>query len=217
MAALNKLRGDKLNTLMHAGDILKVVHKDIQTNLTDAEIEALAAYFSGMSLADVHFDTTPYTGDEELADGDDLIPDRPRLNHLVQAMLVAPPSAAPSPDAMALAAIAPSTLRVDVENGSGVDGAAKLVAGILQKARFTIGSVGNAPTSGQQATEIHEHSKVTFAGAKVRSALPQSQARDTITSDGTPTATAAPALSDVTVIVGKDLADAVTKPLPTGQ
>ena len=219
MAAMNKLRGDKLNTLVHAGDILKVVHKDIETNLTDNEIEALAGYFSGLTTSNLHFDKTPYTGDEELADGDDLIPDKAAIAHQVETMLIAPPTTAPSPDAMALAAIAPATLRVDVENGSGVSGAAKLVAAVLQKAGFTIGDVGNASTSDQEKTEIHEHSKVTFAGAKVRSALPTSQAAAAITSDGMPTASATPGLSDVTVIVGKDLAEAILKPVPvtTGQ
>ena len=41
---------------------------------------------------------------------------------LVATMLVAPPAPVPSPDAMALAAIRAATLRVDIENGSGVSG-----------------------------------------------------------------------------------------------
>src|ERR1700677_932292 len=125
MAALNKLRGDKLNTLVHAGDIMKVVHKDIQTNFTDSELVTLASYFSGVSLGSVHFDQTRYTGDVELADGDDLVPDMPKIHKLVQAMLVAPPTPEPSPDAMALAAIAAGSVPVDVRDGSGLAGAAK--------------------------------------------------------------------------------------------
>jgi len=209
MAALNKLRGDKLNTLMHAGDIMKVVHKDVDTNLTESEMISLASYFSNLSLADVHFDETPYTSDEERADGDDLVPDKPALAKLVQNMLVAPPTAAPSPDVMALAAISPATLRVDVENASGVTGAAKIVAARLRKAGFAIGDVGNASASDQEKTEIHEHSNVTFAGEKVRAALPAAQATAPIANDSTATGASAPP-SDVTVIVGKDLATAVT-------
>lgn len=207
MAALNKLRGDKLNTLVHAGDIMKVVHKDVQTNFTDSEIVSLASYVSGLSLGSLHFAETPYTGDEELADGDDLVPDKAAIAKEVQDMLVAPPTPAPSPDEMALAAIVPATLRVDVENASGVTGAAKRVAAILQKAGFTIGDVGNATTTDQEKTEIHEHSKIVFAGAKVRAALPSAQALAAITSDVP--ATASPAPSDVTVVVGKDLATTV--------
>jgi LCP family protein required for cell wall assembly len=209
MAALNKLRGDKLNTLVHAGAIMNVVHRDIQTNLTQSEITSLAAYFSGLSLANVHFAKTPYTGDEARADGDDLVPDKAGIAALVQNMLIAPPTTAPSPDDMALAAIVPATVRVDVENASGVSGAAKMVADMLRKAGFTIGDVGNAGAADKEKTEIHEHSKVTFAGAKVRAALPAAQAAAAITSDGV-LASAAPTPSDVTVIVGKDLAAVVT-------
>jgi len=215
MAALNKLRGDKLNTLVHAGDIMKVVHKDIQTNFTDSELVTLASYFSSVSLSNVHFNETPYTGDEELADGDDLVPDKPGIHKLVQTMLIAPPTPEPSPDAMALASIAAGSLRVDVENGSGIAGAASLVAAQLKKAGFTIGNVGNADSDNHQKSEIDEHSTMTFAGAKVRSALPAAFGSTPVV--GQPVSTSSPAPSDVTVIVGRDLASAVvaqTSPKP---
>ena len=86
----------------------------------------------------------PYTDDVEMSDGDDLIPDKTQLASIVQNNLVAPPTPQPSPDAMALAAIAPGTVRVDVENASGMSGAARAVADNLRKAGFTIGEVGNA-------------------------------------------------------------------------
>jgi LCP family protein required for cell wall assembly len=206
-AAMNKLRGDKLNTLMHAGDILGVVHRDIQTNFTESEMLTLGSYFSGLSLQSIHFNETPYTGDEELADGDDLIPNKPAIAQLVQTMLVAPPTPEPSPDANALAAIAASSVRVDVENGSGVNGAAKLVAAQLKQAGFTIGTIGDAETSDRQKSEIQEHSNVTFAGAKVRAALPSAFAQ--ITVDPQPVSAASPPPSDVTLIVGRDLAHAL--------
>jgi len=124
-------------------------------------------------------------------------------------MLVAPPTAIPSPDTLALAAIPASTLRVDVENGSGVAGAARLVAADLQKAGFTIGAVGNADRSDYTATEIHQHSTVTFAGARVREALPAPLREAAVVNESTasasPSASPTPA-SDVTVIVGSDVA-----------
>ncbi len=209
MAALNKLRGDKLNTLVHAGAIMKVIHRDVQTNFTDSELVALASYFSGLSLHNVHFAETPYTGDEEVADGDDLIPDRPGIEKLVQTMLVAPPTPEPSPDAMALAAIPAATVRVDVENGSGVTGAARLVAAQLRKQGFAIGSVGDADSEDHVHSEIREHSTVTFAGAKVRAALPQAFAKIPVV--GSPVSASSPPQSDVTLIVGHDLASVVTK------
>jgi LCP family protein required for cell wall assembly len=206
-AAVEKLRGDKLNTLMHAGAIMGVIHRDIQTNFTQNELLALSSYFSGLSLKNISYATTPYTGDEELADGDDLIPDKPAISQIVQNMLVAPPTPEPSPDAMALASIVPSTVRVDVENGSGVSGAAAAVAAALKKAGFTIGAVGNADTTDLAKTTIQEHSATIFAGAKVRAALPAALAKAPVVSQ--PVSPSSPAPSDVTVIVGRDLASAV--------
>ena len=213
MAAVDKLRGDKLNTLVHAGDLMNVVHRDIQTNLTNDEMFSLASYFSGVQLHDVHFAQINYTSDVVLSDGDDLIPDKTQLAQVVQDFLIAPPTPQPSPDAMALAAIAPSTVCVDVKNASGMAGAAKAVAESLRRAGFTIGDVGNADVSDQDKTRITEHSNVTFAGAKVRSALPASVQSTPIS--GSPVLSPSPDAagtntpSDVTIFVGRDLAQAV--------
>jgi polyisoprenyl-teichoic acid--peptidoglycan teichoic acid transferase len=211
MAALNKLRGDKLNTFVHMGAIMNVIHRDIQTNFTQSELVTLASYFSGLNLHAIHFAETPYTGDEELADGDDLVPDRPGIAKLVKTMLIAPPTPEPSPGAMALAGIAASSLRVDVENGSGVPGAARMIADQLRKAGFVIGDVGDAPTDDHQKSEIDEHSSVTFAGAKVRDALPRGA---NIAIVGQPVSTSSPNPSDVTVVVGRDLATATAPTSP---
>jgi hypothetical protein len=150
----------------------------------------------------------PYTDDV----GGDLLADKPALGQLVQNMLIAPPTPAPSPDAMALAAIAPSSIRVDVKNASGVTGVGKLVAAQLRKAGFTIGDVGNADTSNADKTTIIEHSNVTFAAAKVRAALPARVSSAAISGSPVvtspdPTNTATP--SDVTIVIGTDLATAI--------
>ena len=217
MAALNKLRGDKLNTFMHASAIMNVINRDVQTNFTQSELVTLASYFSGVSLKDVHFAQTPYTADEERADGDDLVPNKPEIAKLVQTMFVAPPTPEPSPDAMALAAIVPSSLRVDVKNGSGVAGAAKIVAAQLKHAGFIIGDVGNADSDDHVKSEIYEHSTMTFAGAKVRTALPP--AFENLPVVGQSVSAGSPPPSDVTIIVGRDLASAVVaqvSPQPSG-
>ena len=212
MAALNKLRGNKLNTFIHASAIMNVIHRDIETNFTQSELVTLASYFSGLNLHDVHFGQTPYTGDEELADGDDLVPDKPGIATLVHTMLVEQPTPEPSPDAMALASIAASSLRVDVENGSGIPGAAKMIADQLKKAGFVIGDVGNASTDDHEQSEIQEHSTVTFAGAKVRAALPTGFAKIAVV--GQRPAANSPNPSDVTVVVGRDLASAAVSASP---
>ena len=216
MAALNKLRGDKLNTFMHAGAIMNVLNHDVQTNFTQSELVTLASYFSGLNLHDVHFAETPYTGDEELADGDDLIPNKPEIAKMVETMLIAPPTPQPSPDEMALAGIAASSLRVDVENGSGIPGAAKMIADQLKKAGFIIGDVGNASSEDLQRSEIDEHSNVTFAGAKVRDALPRGE-NIAIVGQPVPSPSSGSNISDVTVVVGRDLASraVAASPKPT--
>ncbi len=209
-AMLAKVKGDRVNTLLHMGDLLGVFKRYVQTDFTDSELISLATFFQGMSDAQVVSAQVPYTGTQDLPGyGDSLVPDVQERARLVATMLTAPAAAEPSPDAMALAAIVPSTLRVDVENGSGVAGAAHRVATALHHAGFTIGTVGDAERSDYSATEIHEHSSVVYAGARVRAALPPSLKDSIVVPDpaptGSPTDTAT-TTSDVTVIVGSDWA-----------
>jgi LCP family protein required for cell wall assembly len=208
-AMIARLKGDRVNTLMHLPDLLRVFRKYVQTDFTDAELLSIANYYQGMPDAAIVNAQVPYTTSVDLPGyGDSLVPDNSAKEKLVQDMLLAPPVPEPSPDAMALAAIAPGTLRVDIENGSGVDGAGKRVADRLRRAGFTIGSVGDAPRSDYAVTEIHEHSTVTFAGAKIRAALPPAKVE--VIPDPSPAASASPdaspTTSDVTLIIGEDLA-----------
>jgi LCP family protein required for cell wall assembly len=215
-AMATKLRSDKINTFMHLGDLLNVFRKYVQTDFSDQELLAIAAHYEGIPDSAIINKQVPYTGDIDLPGyGDSLVPDVEARTQLVSAMLLAPPAPEPSPDAMALAAIAPATLRVDVQNGSGISGAALRVADALRRAGFTIGDVTNAPRSDYATSEIHEHSTIAFAGARVRAALPQSMQKTAVVPDPSPSAVAgsadpeaSPTTSDVTVIVGVDLAKA---------
>jgi len=209
-ALIGKLKGDRVNTFLHLGDLISVMRKYVQTNFTDGELLSLATYFQGMPDSAIVTNQVPYTGEVDLPGyGDSLVPDTAARTHLVATMLLSPPSPIPSPDAMALAAISPGTLRVDVENGSGVNGAASRVATVLRQAGFTIGEVGDADRFDYGSTIIHQHSNVTFAGAKVRSALPRALRQAAVVPDATaPTSSPTRSLSnsDVTVIVGSDAA-----------
>ncbi len=208
-AMIAKVKGDKVNTFLHLGDLLGVFRKYVQTDFTDSELLSIANYYQGLPDSSIVVNQVPYTDDVNLPGyGDSLVPDTAARAHLVATMLTAPPAPVASPDSMALAAIAPNTLRVDVENGSGVTGAARRVATVLKQAGFTIGDVGDADRSDYGTTEIHEHSSVTFAGAKVRSALPQGLRKAVVVPEGSPSsspAATATQTSDVTVIVGSDL------------
>ena len=209
-----KLKGDRINTFMHMGDLLAVFRKYVQTDFSDQELLAIAMHYQGVNDSAIVNNQVPYTDTVDLPDyGDSLVPDVEARARLVNAMLIAPPAPEPSPDAMALAAIAPGTLRVDVQNGSGISGAAQRIAGVLRKAGFTIGDIGNASRDDYETSEIHEHSTVAFAGARVRAALPAALQKAAVVPDPSapagsvdpsPTATT----SDVTVIVGADLAKA---------
>jgi hypothetical protein len=207
-ALTDKLKGDRVNTLLHMGDLLAVFRKYVQTDFSDSELLSLATFFQGIASSSIVTNQVPYTSDINLPGyGDSLVPDENARAHLVATMLVAPPTAVPSPDALALAAIPASTLRVDIENGSGVTGAAGRMAAVLRKQGFSIREIGDADRSDYPSTEIREHSSVTFAGARVREALPQSLRDAAIVSE--PTAGASPSASptpgsDVTVIVGTD-------------
>ncbi len=209
-ALVDKLKGDRFNTLVHLGTLLGVFQKYVQTDFTGSELLSIADYYQGIANSAIVSNQVPYTGDINLPSyGDALVPDSSARAHLVATMLVAHPTPLPSPDALALAAIPPGTLRVDVENGSGITGAASRVAATLRHAGFTIGDVGDAQRSDYATTEIHEHSSVTFAGARVREALPPALRNSAVVPDSTATASpdaSATAASDVTVIVGSDLA-----------
>lgn len=207
-ALVDKAKGDRFNTLVHIGDLLGVFRKYVQTDFSDSELLSIANYFQGIPSSSIVSKQVPFTGDVDLPNyGDSLVPDTAARAHLVATMLVPAPTPLASPDAIALAAIPPSTLRVDVENGSGVTGAARRVAAVLQKAGFNVGEVGDAERSDYSATEIHQHSSVTFAGARVRESLPLSLRNAAVLPDmpsASPQATPT-AASDVTVIVGTDV------------
>jgi len=210
-AMATKLRGDRMNTLLHMGDLMAIFRKYVQTDFSDEELLALGAGLQGLPDNAIVNAQVPYTDNIDLPGyGDSLIPDVEARTHLVNSMLLAPPAPQPSPNAVQLAAIAPGTLRVDVQNGSGITGAGKRVADALRKAGFSIGDVGNASRDDYQTSEIHEHSTVAFAGARVRASLPLAMQKAAVVPDPSPSGSAdpqaSPTTSDVTVIVGADLA-----------
>lgn len=205
-AIVTEARGNKLNTLMHLPELIAFVRKNVTTNLSQGEMLTLATYFSDMDKNGVVQDKLNMADNVTLADGGTAITvDPAEKTKKVHDMLIAPPTPQPSPDAMALLSIPPNTIKVDVENGSGMQGAAHVVAASLKAKGFVIGSVGNA-ASDVETTEIHEHSQTAFAAARVRAGLPGTMHGLPILGDD-PAATAP--TSDVTVVVGKDLITAL--------
>lgn len=208
---LAKLKNDKLNDLAHIGQLIGVVNRNVITNLTDDEKRSLAWAFSGVDLKTIKMAQIPYTGDREMGGdlGDVLIPDDAQKAAVVASLLTGPMGPAPTPAAADLAAIAPSSVKIDVENGSGRAGAGAKVAASLRALGYVVSAVGNAPTFGYETTEIHAHSKVAGVGELVRQALALPSAQVTGEAVG-----ALPAATDVTVIVGRDYAAAPSAALP---
>lgn len=219
-AMVAKVKGDRVNTLLHLGDLMNVFRRYVQTDFSDKELFALGTYFAGVPESSIVNAQVPYIGDEDLPGyGDSLVPDTAARARLVAQMLQAPVAPQPTPDALALAAISPATLRVDIENGSGIPGAAHRVAAVLHRDGFTIGTIGDAERDDYKSTEIHEHSSVQFAGARVRAALPAAlQKAVAVVPDRAPASSpvaTATTTSDVTLIVGSDLANSTAGTAPT--
>ena len=211
-AIADKLKSNKLNTLLHLNELLAVFNRDVQTDFTPTEELSLATAFADISPSEIHTAQVPYVADKVLPNwGDVIIPDETKKAELVQNMLISPPQPQPTPYFGQVAAIAPSTLRVDVENGTEIAGLATKVAARLKAQGFEVGSVGNASSSGVLTTQLHEHSPIAFAAYRVRQALGAAAAKAKIVVDPATSASPEPHASDVTVIVGADLAAALQK------
>ncbi|MHB8141613.1 MAG: LCP family protein [Vulcanimicrobiaceae bacterium] len=201
-----KLQGNRLNTLLHFNSLISVFRHDVSTNFSNEELLSLAAYFSQIGPKDVHTAQVPYVANVYLPGyGDSIVPNETAKAKLVSSMLIAPPTPRPSPDP-AFAAVAPSTVRVDVENAGGIADLAHDVAARLRKRGFRIVAVGNAAAGNATTTVIYVHSAIPFAGQLVRKALPSRLQAVPVIEDTAPSSIGAtsPVRSDVTVIVGSD-------------
>jgi LCP family protein required for cell wall assembly len=195
-----KLKNDKFNDLMHVNRLIDIVRRNVYTDLSQQEMLSLAWAFQHVDLAKIDTQQVPYVADKELSCcGDVLIADDAAKNALVKKMFLSSPAPA-GVDVQAVAAIKPSDIRIEVQNGSGIRGQGARLAETLRRQGFVIAGVTNAASFSYDATEIHVHSTAApLAGERVRSALAIKTA--TVAPDAVPSAA-----SDVTVIVGRDFA-----------
>ncbi|HET9392245.1 MAG TPA: LCP family protein [Candidatus Rubrimentiphilum sp.] len=212
-ALLHKLTADKLNTLLHLNDLLATINRDVSTNLSRQEEVSIATAFADMGPNGLTSKQVPYVADVTLPDGGAaIVADETQRAQLVRTMLIAPPQPSAPPDPGALAALAPSSLRVDVENGTGIPGVAKRVAALLRSEGFQIAQVSNAVSSNVTTTEVREHSRLALAGLKVRGGLGSAAKSVPVISEAVSSSAAKP--SDVTVIVGSDLVSSLAAQSP---
>ncbi|MGH7754752.1 MAG: LCP family protein [Vulcanimicrobiaceae bacterium] len=201
--ALAKLESNKFNDLLHIRELIGVVRKDVYTDLSPQEMLSLAWAFRSLKPAQIASAEVPYATDEEVACcGDVLVADQTAKAQLVAKMFLDPIAPQVTPNPSAVAAIAPSSVRVEVLNGSGIVGAAGKVAAALRKQGFAIAAVSDAANFGYDTTQIDQHSQTQpLAGERVRQALQLPGAA--VVPTPSPSGSTA---SDVTVIVGRDLA-----------
>jgi LCP family protein required for cell wall assembly len=205
---VDKLKRDKFNDVAHIRDLLGVSKRDMETNLSLDEELSLATAFAQVDQAGIKTGQLAYTGDRDVAVGDVLIPDTAKNQKLISELILGPLGAPPTIPPSVVSNIKPSDLAVDVLNGSGIPGLARKLAAVLRTKGYNIAKVANADTYGHAQTQILEHSRIFGAGERVRSDI-------TVIPGLTVTADPGPAppsgwKSDVTVIVGKDFADAAT-------
>ncbi len=201
-AVLDKIERDRFNTITHVQQLLAVVRKDIDTNFTVQEEVSAAVAFAHLSPKDVATAQVPYVRNVDLPDyGDSLVADDAEKSRLVASMLL------PKQDvANATVDVAPSGIRVRIENGTTVPGLAARVAGDLRRSGFAIAEVRDAPTHDFAITEIQSGSGKSPASYRVRTALGR-QAAAAIMRPAPPVADDG---ADVTVVLGNDIVS--TKP-----
>jgi LCP family protein required for cell wall assembly len=90
-AIVDRLKSNKLNTLLHIGALVNVMHNDVQTNLTTQEELSLAYAFRDASTADIKAAQVPYVRSIDLPGyGDSIVADDEKKAQLVHDMLIDP-------------------------------------------------------------------------------------------------------------------------------
>ncbi|MBC5804038.1 MAG: LCP family protein [Candidatus Eremiobacteraeota bacterium] len=198
---LNKLSNDKLNDILHIKQLIGVLRRNVETDVTDGEALAMANGLRNVDVKKVKTLQVPFTGDKDLrCCGNVLIADELGKADLVRKTFIEPAVPPPPPDRAVLAAIAPSSIHIDVRNGSGAPGVAASMAALLRSKGFIVDNVGDASKRGYVATEVHAHSTTAYAGDRVRNALPLKRAVLVAEPPGNSPRTD----TDVTIIVGSD-------------
>ncbi|GAC1576348.1 MAG: hypothetical protein NVS3B7_09220 [Candidatus Elarobacter sp.] len=201
-----KLKAQKFNDLIHVGQLIGALNKNVMTNLTFDEEKSLAWSFKDANLADLgRADTIKYVDSKMTPYGGEVVvPDPVQKAQLVASLLGVYGNVTPAP-ASALAAVKPSTVHLAVQNGSGIPGLASAVAEKLMKAGYTVDSIGNADAFGYDVTQIRPATRVKYVGERVRADLGVPDAAIAPATDATPGPRTV-----VTVIVGKDYAAQAT-------
>ena len=194
-----KLSHEKLNDIAHVAQLIDVLRRDVDTNMSLDELKSLAWSFKDAQPGQLaKAATIGYVGTRQTADGETVIPDDQQKAELV-ADLLGPYAVETAPPASAVAAVAPAKVHVVVQNGSGVPGAATSLAGTLKSRGYIVDAIGDADSFGYDTTEIR--AMAMEAGARVRQDIGIAGA-----ALAKPAANVKARADEVDVIVGKDYA-----------
>jgi LCP family protein required for cell wall assembly len=182
--------------------------------LTVSDMKDLALKLRGIGAGQVGFLTAPVAKDTRINGQSVLLPDMAELAVIFKALeaddaatleALTNPDESPAP-AVADALVPPGEVTVKVLNAAGVTGLARKAADSLAALGFAVsGSPGNAPVSGQAASEVRYPASLDKQAKTLAAAIPGS----TLVPDETVTV--------VTLYVGSDFAEAsVTAPTSSG-
>ncbi len=116
-------RAQKLNDLLHIGQLIGALNKNVKTNLSFDEEKSLAWAFKDANTADLgHAETIPYADTKETPYGGEVVIPDPVAKAKILADLFGAYGNVTPPPASALAAIKPATIHLVVQNGSGDGG-----------------------------------------------------------------------------------------------
>ncbi len=200
---LRKLTQDKFNDLLHLNQLIAIMRRNVVTDIGDREALSLANAMRNVDLRTVRYDQVPYLSDKTLrCCGNVIVADDAKKVALVKRFFVDPPLPQVVPGGRGLAAVPKSSIHLEVLNGSGIPGVAHRLAEMLRKQGFAIASVGDAPSTDHEATEVHVSSATPLAAEVVLAALGMKTA--VVVPDAFATSSATPNQSDVTIIIGRD-------------
>ncbi len=186
----------KLNDLVDAIDRSVIFDRDFS-------VLSFAEQLTNLSSGNITFETLPTTGPETSTNSDALATDPAQVKAFFAQISGGTAAGGDSP-ATPNTAVVPSSITVDVQDGTIADGVTARAADIVSKAGFTLGSLGVVPgtSSGneQQTTEVHYAADDLAAARQVAKAF----------GVGDLTQDSAIESGHVLVVVGRDL------PVPSG-
>ncbi|MGY1746353.1 LCP family protein [Blastococcus sp. SYSU D00695] len=182
---LRKMLSD--DVLLDLGKQRQLVEAASQALTVDQDLDlfALARQMQSVTGGSIEFQTVPYVGDDRDEQGRSIIrlEDEDTLHQFFAQLSADPAPPAEEETPAAPEPVDPSTVSVEVLNGSGISGLAASAAGDLETAGFTVTGTGNADSNDLAQTTVRYATGDEAAAATVAAQMPGAvlQADDTAT------------------------------------